>query len=55
MRCVGMADNISVTPTERTPLQQIIAGLPEGVIIVNPDETIAWANEAALAMHGVNR
>lgn len=48
-----MADNITQTPIDRTQLQQIIAGLPEGVIIVNPDETIAWANEAALTMHGV--
>ena len=49
-----MADNISQqSPTERTPLQQIIAGLPEGIIIVNSDQTIAWANESALAMHGV--
>jgi PAS domain S-box-containing protein len=48
-----MADNIAQPPSERTPLQQIIAGLPEGVIIVNPDQTIAWANAAALAMHGV--
>jgi PAS domain S-box-containing protein len=48
-----MADNISRAPTDLTQLQQIIAGLPEGVIIVNRDETIAWANEAALAMHGV--
>lgn len=47
-----MEDGISQSPTDRTHLQQIIAGLPEGVIIVNPDQTIAWANEAALAMHG---
>ena len=41
------------SPTDRTPLQQIIAALPEGVIIVNPDQTIAWANQAALDMHAV--
>jgi PAS domain S-box-containing protein len=34
-------------------LQQIVAGLTEGVILIEPDQTIAWANEAALAMHGV--
>ena len=38
---------------DRRQLQQIIAGLSEGVILVEPDQTIAWANEAALAMHGV--
>jgi len=39
---------------DRTQLQQIIAGLPEGVIIINPDQTIAWSNQAALTMHGVS-
>ena len=48
-----MADSIPQSHADRTPLQQIIAGLPEGVIIVNHDQTIAWANDAALAMHGV--
>ena len=35
-------------------LQQIIAGLSEGVILIDPDQTILWANEAALRMHGVD-
>jgi PAS domain S-box-containing protein len=48
-----MADTITRARTDRTQLQQIIAELPEGIIIVSPDQTIAWANEAALAMHGV--
>ena len=39
----------------RSQLQLIIAGLTDGVILVEPDQTIAWANEAALAMHGVER
>ena len=34
-------------------VRQIIAGLREGVLLVQPDQTIAWANQAALAMHGV--
>ena len=34
-------------------LQQIIAGLNEGVILIDPDQTILWANEAALRMHGL--
>jgi PAS domain S-box-containing protein len=38
--------------TNRRQLQQIITGLGEGVILIEPDQTIAWANEAALAMHG---
>ena len=53
MRCELMADSIPRQRADRTQLQQIIAGLPEGVIIINPDQTIAWSNEAALTMHGV--
>ncbi|MFD2237999.1 helix-turn-helix transcriptional regulator [Aureimonas populi] len=33
-------------------LRQIIAGLTEGVILIDPDQTILWANDTALAMHG---
>jgi PAS domain S-box-containing protein len=40
-------------PGDRRQLQQIIAGLSEGVILINPDQDIFWANAAALAMHGV--
>ncbi|WP_315763784.1 PAS domain S-box protein [Sphingomonas sp. Y38-1Y] len=36
-------------------LRQIVAGLDEGVILIDPDETLLWANAAALAMHGVDR
>lgn len=39
--------------TDRRQLQQIIAGLSEGVILIEPDQTIRWANQAALDMHGV--
>ena len=48
-----MADSIPRQRADRTQLQQIIAGLPEGVIIIDPDQTIVWCNEAALAMHKV--
>jgi hypothetical protein len=48
-----MADAVTHARTDRTQLQQIIAELPEGIIVVNSDQTIAWANAAALAMHGV--
>lgn len=48
-----MTKGIPRPRADRTQLQQIIAGLPEGVIIINPDQTIAWSNDAALAMHGV--
>ena len=34
-------------------LQQLVAALDDGVILVEPDQTIAWANAAALRMHGI--
>jgi PAS domain S-box-containing protein len=40
---------------DRSQLQQIIAGLTEGVILIEPDQRITYANEAALRMHGVER
>ncbi len=39
---------------DRTQLLQIIGGLDDGVMIINPDQTIAWANASALTMHGVD-
>lgn len=38
---------------EQRQLAQVVAGLAEGVILIEPDHTIAYANAAALAMHGV--
>ena len=40
-------------PTDRHQLQQIVAGLTEGVILVDAGQDIVWANPAALSMHGV--
>jgi PAS domain S-box-containing protein len=40
---------------DRSQLQQIIDALSEGVILIEPDQTITYANEAALAAHGVRR
>jgi PAS domain S-box-containing protein len=48
------SDNTVDKSVNRTQLQLIIAGLTDGVIIIEPDQTIAWANDAALAMHGVD-
>ncbi len=46
--------NMPSTPNAgRRHLQQIIGGLSEGVILIESDETIVWANPAALQMHGV--
>jgi nitrogen fixation/metabolism regulation signal transduction histidine kinase len=38
---------------DRRQLEQIIAGLTEGVLLIDPDRSIVWANETALTIHGV--
>ena len=48
-----MDTSIPQQETKYRHLQQIIAGLTEGILLIEPDQTLAWANEAALAMHGV--
>lgn len=50
-----MSQDVLSTETNRRQLQQIIAGLSDGVILLELDQTILWANEAALTMHGVSR
>jgi len=50
-----MIDTALQSSTDRRQLQQIIAGLTEGVIRIEPDQTILWANDAALTMHGVTQ
>ncbi|WP_339485596.1 helix-turn-helix transcriptional regulator [Pseudomonas sp. EL_65y_Pfl2_R95] len=49
-----MSQDAFVKETNFAHLQQIIAGLSDGVILAEVDQTILWANEAALAMHGVS-
>jgi PAS domain S-box-containing protein len=48
-----MSETILARETNRRQLQQIISGLSDGVMLVEVDQTIIWANEAALLMHGV--
>ncbi|VVP81166.1 HTH-type transcriptional regulator MalT [Pseudomonas fluorescens] len=50
-----MSQDVLTTETSRRQLQQIITGLSDGVILLELDQTIVWANDAALAMHGVAR
>jgi PAS domain S-box-containing protein len=47
-----MDKDIPPPKADRTQLQQIIAGLTEGVILIDPDQAIAWANDKALELHG---
>ncbi|MGY2293554.1 PAS domain S-box protein [Pseudomonas sp. SDO528_S397] len=48
-----MSQAVLAKETTRRHLQQIIYGLSEGVILAEVDQSILWANEAALRMHGV--
>ncbi|MFJ2690842.1 helix-turn-helix transcriptional regulator [Pseudomonas sp. NPDC087336] len=50
-----MSQDVLTRETNRRQLQQIIAGLSDGVILLDPDQSILWANDAALAMHGVEQ
>ncbi|WP_433765790.1 helix-turn-helix transcriptional regulator [Pseudomonas putida] len=50
-----MSQDVLITETSRRQLQQIITGLSDGVILLELDQTIVWANDAALEMHGVDR
>ena len=49
-----MPSNIPAGHAPRSHLQQIIAALTEGVIIVEPDGRLSWADETALSLHGVD-
>ena len=50
-----MSQSVLASETNRSQLQQIISGLTEGVILTEIDQTILWANEAALSMHGLTK
>lgn len=49
-----MSQAVLANETNRRQLQQIISGLSDGVILAELDQTILWANESALQMHGVD-
>jgi PAS domain S-box-containing protein len=44
--------NAAAPHAHRQHLQSIIAGLNEGIIVLEPDGSIAWANDSALELHG---
>jgi PAS domain S-box-containing protein len=47
--------DIGKPQSDRRQLQQIIAGLSDGILLFDTDGTIVWANEAALAAYGVEK
>ncbi|MDH7804825.1 MULTISPECIES: PAS domain S-box protein [unclassified Rhizobium] len=46
-----MDDKVSIPRINRLVLQNLIAGLSDGLILLESDGTITWANKAALQMH----
>jgi len=38
----------------RNVLRELVAGLSDGIILLDPEGTISWANDAALQMHRVS-
>jgi PAS domain S-box-containing protein len=49
-----VTENAAAPHAHRQHLQAIIAGLNEGIILLEPDGSIAWANASALELHGVD-
>ncbi len=47
-----MSETHRTTALGRRTLQQIVAGMHEGVLLIEPAGPIVWANAAATAMHG---
>ncbi|HBT69374.1 MAG TPA: helix-turn-helix transcriptional regulator [Agrobacterium sp.] len=48
-----MDDSVNIPKINRLVLQNLIAGLSDGLILLENDGTIAWANRAALEMHRI--
>lgn len=49
-----MTANTAAPHPHRQHLQRIIAGLNEGIILLEADGAIAWANDSALRLHGTD-
>ena len=50
-----MTANAAAPHAHRQHLQSIIAGLNEGIILLEANGTIAWANASALDLHGAGK
>lgn len=50
-----MPSRIPPAGHHREHLKKIIGGLSEGVVLIEPDQRIVWANDAALQMHGATK
>lgn len=50
-----MSGNQPLRGIRHHQLQLIVSGLRDGVILIEPDQTLTWANQAALRMRGAER
>ncbi|WP_042936119.1 PAS domain S-box protein [Bradyrhizobium lupini] len=48
-----MDDSVTIPKINRVVLQNLVTGLSDGLILLENDGTIAWANRAALVMHRI--
>lgn len=49
-----MSDGPQPPNVNRTVLRELVAGLSDGIILIDPEGMISWANGAALQMHRVS-
>lgn len=49
-----MDDSVTIPKINRLALQNLVTGLSDGLILLENDGTIAWANRAALVMHRID-
>lgn len=47
--------NIVSRLSVRPALEQLVQGISEGIVLMQRDKTLLWANDAMLAMHGVKQ
>ena len=48
-----MSDGLQAPNVNRNVLRELVAGLSDGIILIDPEGAISWANGAALQMHRV--
>ncbi|ASW08901.1 helix-turn-helix transcriptional regulator [Rhizobium sp. 11515TR] len=49
-----MSDGIQPPNVNRNVLRELVAGLSDGIILLDPEGEISWANSAALQMHRIS-
>lgn len=49
-----MSDELQPPNVNRNVLRELVAGLSDGIILLDPEGLISWANSAALQMHRVS-